>query len=1196
MDKPQKPDSAADTPTLVPEGRRESIAQTLTPPASSADTPTLVPESESAATMVPESPETMVPPSSVAGAASVAEGWAGGLQPGTVLGNRYEIIQALGEGGMGAVYKARDRELDRLVALKVIRPDLARNPAIIQRFKQELILARQVTHRNVIRIFDLGEADGIKFITMEFIEGKDLRSLLLEHKKFSPDEAVDIIRQVCLALDAAHTEGVIHRDLKPQNIMRDAQGRIVVMDFGLARSLQSDGMTQTGALIGTMEYMSPEQGLGQELDQRSDLFTLGLIFYELLSGQVPYKADSALASLLKRTQERATPVSSLENKVPKAICDMVGRCLERDPKLRYNTARELLTELDAWQGKSAAASIRLPAVQPWAQDIPWVLISVAAVVVILAVTGFLLRGKLFGPNAPARPAVAIAILPFRNGSGDASLDWLGATLADMARTDLGQSAYLHTVPPGGVDQILHDLRIAPDANFDPDTLRRVSEGTKAGQLLWGRYFKLSGRIHIDATLQDVKRQTSFTLKVEAADEKGLPQAMEQLAESVQKSLALSAETIKQIQAKSLKPSTQSLAALRQYNDGLRLGRQWKNAEAVQQFQAAIQQDPNFALAYAYLGLTYANMGNGSEAEQATRKAVDLSEKLSSAEKYLIEAIHAQAGNNTQKAIETYETLDKALPDDSDVQFALAGLYSTAGSYDKARDYYNKLLTRNPKDVETLYGIAFAEINVGNSQAALEHLNRALPLTIELGNTAEQARILYELAIAYNQLNKPEEALRDCQQALEMQRKLDNKHDLAQTLDVTAQVQDALGKSGEALKSFQEALRIRREVDDKTGLGYTLLNFSNFYEAHSENDKALPLLMESLQIQRDVGDQDTEALVLTNIGANYADKGQYDNAITYFDQGLRLREKLKNPSGIADSNYLMADALASVGQYDQAVSHYLRSLELWRGINDKRRVAFASYGLGTVFEEQGRLGPALEAESDALKTIRELQDRIGMAEMEGGYAEALILLGRGEEAQKSLEEAIALARETKNQNFLTQNLLFQGDSFYYRGDWKGARARYDEALQAASRGSDRRLALVAKFNLARLGAEEGRGREAIAALRGLSEQAGSAGLQYLSVESSVCVGQALVDGRSYPEAIQELNRALARSEKLGSRILQAKGEYWLGTALRVSGKSSDASPHYSNARRILEEVSKEAKSDTLRKRSDLAPVYRDAGKL
>src|SRR5579884_2756570 len=187
------------------------------------------------------------------------------LQLGAVLGNRYEIQQLLGEGGMGAVYKARDIELDRLVALKVIRPELAGNPAILQRFKQELILARHITHKNVVRIYDLGEADGIKFITMEYVDGEDLRTLLKRHGKFSPKDAVRIVEQVCRALDAAHAEGVIHRDLKPQNVMEDRQGRIVVMDFGLARSLEEPGMTQTGALVGTLEYMSPEQALGAPL-------------------------------------------------------------------------------------------------------------------------------------------------------------------------------------------------------------------------------------------------------------------------------------------------------------------------------------------------------------------------------------------------------------------------------------------------------------------------------------------------------------------------------------------------------------------------------------------------------------------------------------------------------------------------------------------------------------------------------------------------------------------------------------------------------------------------------------------------------------------------------------------------------------------------------------------------------------------
>src|SRR6266566_4769595 len=298
------------------------------------------------------------------------------LRPGTVLGLRYEILQILGEGGMGAVYRARDREVNRIVALKVIRPELTGNSAILDRFKQELVLSHQVTHKNVIRIYDMGDADGLKFITMEFVEGQDLRTLIQEKKKFAPEEAVEITQQICRALEATHNVGVIHRDLKPQNIMRDKSGRVLLMDFGLARTIEGDGMTQTGALVGTMEYMSPEQALGKGLDQRSDLFTVGLILYELLTGKMPFQAESALASLIKRTQERAIPVTDHDGTIPKTLTNIVSKCLERDPALRYSSAAEMLGHLDAWAGKGAAANLSFyPSVTPWGRTLTWPLMA-----------------------------------------------------------------------------------------------------------------------------------------------------------------------------------------------------------------------------------------------------------------------------------------------------------------------------------------------------------------------------------------------------------------------------------------------------------------------------------------------------------------------------------------------------------------------------------------------------------------------------------------------------------------------------------------------------------------------------------------------------------------------------------------------------------------------------------------------------
>src|SRR5277367_5919252 len=291
------------------------------------------------ATMAVTAAAVMTPPTTAA-AEDLAKGWsvpsspgASGtfLPPGTLLGTRYEIVQLLGQGGMGAVYKAKDLELERIVALKVIRPELAVHPDILQRFKQELILARQITHRNVIRIFDLSEANGIKFITMEFIEGQDLKSLVNEKGRLSFDESVRVTEQICLALEAAHSEGVVHRDLKPQNIMLDKHGRVAVMDFGIARSSEAGGMTQTGALMGTPDYMSPEQVMGEHVDVRSDLFTLGIILYELLTGSMPYKAESTQAAMFKRTREVPKPAKEADPKIPPLLSDVVVKCLQIDP-------------------------------------------------------------------------------------------------------------------------------------------------------------------------------------------------------------------------------------------------------------------------------------------------------------------------------------------------------------------------------------------------------------------------------------------------------------------------------------------------------------------------------------------------------------------------------------------------------------------------------------------------------------------------------------------------------------------------------------------------------------------------------------------------------------------------------------------------------------------------------------------------
>ncbi len=1120
------------------------------------------------------------------------------LPPGMLLAQRYEIVKILGQGGMGAVYKANDLELNRTVALKVIRPDLARDKAIVDRFKQELLLAHQVTHRNVIRIYDLSEADGMKFITMEYVEGENLLTLLHQKKKFSPDEAVEIMQQVCRALEAAHSVGVIHRDLKPQNIMRDKSGRILVMDFGLARTLEGDGMTQSGALVGTMEYMSPEQALGKPLDQRSDIFALGLIFYEMLTGQMPFKADSTIASLIRRTQERVAPVSDHDNTIPRSVSEIVTKCLERDLDLRYATAKQLLADLETWQGKRAGATLSFePKIGPWGRTIPWPSISAGLIVVILAISGYRFRDKLFQSSPSqtgASPAVSLAILPFRNASGDPNLDWLGSSLAEMLSTDVGQSSRLRAVSADRLHQMFADLHISSATILDPATIRRVADFSNSDRVVWGQYAKFGDQIRIDATLQDVKNDRTVPLKIEVPSEKEIPAAIDRLAESIRQKLALPDNVLKELKASSFQPNSSSMEALRDYNEGIGFQRDGKNVEAQKRLDAATKADPNFALAFSKLAQTYSSLGYDGKAQQSAEKAVAVSQNLPEAEKYLISAIRFQITKNYPEAIKAYENLSKTSPDNTDVQSALAALYEQAGDLTKATQYNQAILKANPKDITATLAVGRLAINSGKPQASLDALNRALTLSVQLDNREQKAASLHLIGLAYWRMNKPEDALRNYQEELAIWRALGQKGGIALSLNEMAKVQVLLGDNKGALSNFQQALEMRREIDDKRGLGDTLVDMGNFYLDRGDHDQALKMYKEALQIQRDLGDEGMQAICLNNIGAVYFEKAQYEDARAYYQQALQLREKAKVPRDIVESVHNLAETSVRMGEYDLAVSQYMRALELWRSLDDTRGAAIESYTLGVMFDYQGRFGAAINSKQEALKTFQDLKDRTyWMAEIEGGYGDALTLAGRGDEAAPYLTDALSLSRELKNQGMESQTLAFQGNVAYYRGDYKSARGFYEQALRAASRSKEPDRILVAKVALAKIGAEEGSPQQVVATFRKLMQDADDQGVPNVSVESSIYMAEAMIRNHDNVHAQEELERALQRADKIGLKPLSAKAHYLLGNALRASGDQADAQQHYVSTIQLLDDMRNEQGSDKILQRVDFKTMYDEA---
>ncbi len=1126
------------------------------------------------------------------------------LQSGTVLAGRYEILEILGEGGMGAVYKARDRELTRTVALKVIRPDLVRNPAIVERFKQELRLSHQVTHKNVIRIYDLGEGEGVKFITMEYIEGKDLRALIREKKKFTPIETVNVIQQVCQALDAAHSVGVIHRDLKPQNIMRDCSGRILVMDFGLARTLQGDGMTQTGALVGTMEYMSPEQALGVELDQRSDIFALGLIFYEMLTGKMPFAAESALASLVKRTQERAIPVSNIDAHIPEALSGIVSKCLERDPAARFASIQELAEEIEVWQGKRTPSGRSIVAPQRGTETVafhaekrfPWKWLGTGIVALVLTVgTYFGVRHRIqrFNGESQGKPGsvTSLAVVPFHNDSGDPSLDWLSSSLSENLSTDIGQSEHLHLVSPGRLQEVLHDLQISPQSHLDLSELKRIAEFTSADTVLYGQYAKFGDRIRVNSTVSDLKNDRQYHIATEVDSEKDMLTGLSKLADELRQKLASSPEILKELQSQTPFVMTKSVPALRVYNEALQLSRSGKYQDAAKKFEDAVADDPDFAMAYSKLALSYHSLGFDDRAEQASRRAVTLSDNLPTQEKYLIDANHDVIMNDTAAAISAYEKLTQGTPNDADAQFMLAGLYEQVSNYDEARKRLTRIRSADSKNVDVLLASGSVEIEAGNPQAGLEFLNSAYSLATQFGNEETKASVEIQLGHAYQALNKLDEALKNYTGALEIRKKLGLEKGVASSLNNIARVQNKLGNSSEALANYKAALAVYQHIDDKHGTAMILMNLGSYYADHAKYEEALKSTTDALTLYRDLGDEAKQALCLNNLGSirSYMDNQQ--DALTSYQQAYQIREKLKLTDGMAESLHNLAAVNLDLGQYDAAVNQYLKALEIARNSGDQNGVAINSSGLGAVFVSQGKYGSALSAFRESLKDYQQTDDHTWlMVEATGGYGDALSEVGRWDEGQKSLEDAVRLAIEVKNDSALHQVLDELGDSYFYRGDYGSARQQYEKALQVATKSKSRTLLANSRFNLAKLDVVQGRSASVIPVLKKQVEEFDSLGLKAGSVQSSIYLAEALLATKKPDEARQELDRTIKLADNLGLLVEQACVHYLMGQALDKLGKRNQATPHYRATVRILESLTKEDGASHILERSDLKDIY------
>ena len=851
------------------------------------------------------------------------------LAPGVLLAGRYEILQLLGRGGMGAVYRARDKELDRIVALKLIRPELARHPEMLQRFKQELILARQVTHKNVIRIFDLGQSGEIKFITMEFVEGQDLRAVLRERGKLPPAEAAKIMLPICRALEAAHAEHVIHRDLKPQNIMLGHNGRVYVMDFGIARSVHVPGMTETGALLGTPEYMSPEQARGEKLDERSDIFSLGVVFYEILTGKSPYPSDTPLATLWKRMQESVTPPSQLEPDLPPALNAIVVKALEIVAENRFASVREMAHQLEIWLGPSAESSaIFLPAPRTahywkWAS-------AALGFLLIVAIVAFRMKGPARPP--PGHAPVSVLVADFANTTGDSVFD---ETLEPPLCVALEDASFISSFSRNQAKKIAAQLQPGT-SSLEETTARLVGVREGIPFVVAGLIGRKGSGFEVRARMMEAGTgKVLLELDETADDKKGVLRMVDKIAARTRRALGDTTPESAQVNAAGTF-TTSSLEAAHAY--ALAQDLQWsgKWEQAIALYEQAVQFDPNLGRAYAGLASTSANIGRRKDAEKYYQLALAHIDRMSDREKYRTRGGYYLANREPRKAMEEYSALVQQFPSDA------AGYTNLAFAYFYLRDMPNAMeqgrhaVALVPNGLIQLNNLALYAVYAGDFSTAADTARKVIAQNPS-----------FELA--YGALAMAQSGQRQLAEADLTYQKLEKVSTLGAEMATRGQADLLLyeGRTKDAIALLQKANRVSTKMDDSTAAAHSLL-LAEAQLAAGEASEAAADAKSALA-------HDNGSIVQFSAGRIYVDAGQYAPAQALISQ---ISSRL-DPDSQAYGKLLEGEVLLKRGDAKRAIASFSEAQRLsdtWVGRLD----------LGRAYIEAGAF---TEADSELEKCLK-----------------------------------------------------------------------------------------------------------------------------------------------------------------------------------------------------------------------------------